>query len=48
MQKDHSDNIYKKIRQILKIDPGWELEYTKEQLKRIKIKHKTCRCGQQE
>jgi len=40
--------VSKIIRQILNIDPGWELECIKEQFKCLKIEHKVCKCGQQE
>ena len=40
--------VSKIIRQILNIDPGWELKCIKEQFKCLKIEHKVCKCGQQE
>jgi hypothetical protein len=40
--------IRKVIRQILDIDPSWELECIKEQLKCLKIRLKPCKCSQVE
>jgi hypothetical protein len=40
--------VSKIIKQILNIDPGWELKCIKEQFKCLKIEHKVCKCGQQE
>jgi hypothetical protein len=40
--------VSKIIRQILNIDPGWELKCVKEQFKCLRIEHKVCKCGQQE